>query len=192
MCKNSYIAFLFFTLFAVSCTSAIRFTSNKINSQKSDLVKSREDKTNSTQKKQSANSIKQKKQYFGFDNSLNDFEQLVINESKKWIGTPYKYGGNDRSGIDCSGFVKNVYSEVGFDLPRTAENQYEFSSPIRLSSANVGDLVFFEKNKKITHVGIYLGGESFIHSSTSRGVILSNLSDKWYKEHFHSVGRIKF
>jgi len=112
----------------------------------------------------------------------------VINS---WIGTPYKFGGESRTGADCSGFVKAVYSEVyGIALPRTSEAMLEASQGINPDQLRPGDLVFFEISRKNFHVGIYTGGRRFAHASEKKGVIISSLDEPYYVRTFIKAGRI--
>ena len=106
---------------------------------------------------------------------LNKYSNRIINIAERWLGVPYLYGGNTKSGVDCSGFVKNVYNDVGVNLPRTSEQQFQFVIPTK--NPEVGDLVFFKKNNKINHVGIYLGENNIIHSAISKGVIVQSIKD---------------
>ncbi|MDR0927934.1 MAG: C40 family peptidase [Ignavibacteria bacterium] len=101
--------------------------------------------------------------------TINANSYKIISIAQKWLGTPYLYGGNTKSGVDCSGFVKNIYSEIGINLPRTSAQQFQFAIPTK--SPAVGDLVFFKKKGKINHVAIYLGNDRIIHSSINKGVI---------------------
>jgi cell wall-associated NlpC family hydrolase len=110
------------------------------------------------------------------------------------IGTPYKFGGMTVSGFDCSGFVIAVYREVYEDvrLPRTSANMWKAGRPVSLSAARPGDLVFFKGGAfgAIDHVGIYMGDNRFAHSSSSSGVIYSNLSETYYSRRFAGVRRM--
>lgn len=105
----------------------------------------------------------------------------------RFIGTPYKWGGNDlQSGIDCSGFVQKLYGGIGLSLPRTAAEQAMVGTPItRLEHLQPGDRLYFwdAKRGKIGHTGIYLGNGHFVHSSSGRrGVATDSLHDpKWRK-----------
>jgi cell wall-associated NlpC family hydrolase len=108
----------------------------------------------------------------------------VANYSLNFIGTPYVWGGNDvRNGIDCSGFVKKMYGEIGVQLPRTAAEQAMVGMSItRLEQLQSGDRLYFwsSKRNKIGHTGIYMGNGYFVHSSTGHaGVATDYLTPKW-------------
>ena len=115
-------------------------------------------------------------------------------EARKWIGTRYKYGGQSRKGTDCSGMVMVIFDEVaGIKLPRDSRSQQQFCKPVKKDKLAPGDLVFFSTGKnssRVSHVGLYIGKGDFIHASTSSGVIVSNLSQKYYATHYHSGGRV--
>jgi cell wall-associated NlpC family hydrolase len=102
-----------------------------------------------------------------------------------WLGTPYVYGGNTKSGTDCSGFVSSVYMEKErMSIPRTTKDEFNIGKTVNKSSLIVGDLVFFGKQgdtKNVNHVGIYVGGGNFIHASTSLGVTVTPLSDSYWQ-----------
>jgi lipoprotein Spr len=111
-----------------------------------------------------------------------------------WYGTPYHYGGSTRNGIDCSAFTFLLMSSVyGIaSLPRTAREQYLASHHIHREELQEGDLVFFHtlgKHRAVTHVGVYLRNNKFIHASVS-GVMISDLNDGYYNKHFIGAGRI--
>lgn len=112
---------------------------------------------------------------------------------ESWYGTPYLYGGCTKQGVDCSCFVGNVYKTVyNITLKRTARDMQAASTPVSKGSLKEGDLVFFtNSNGKVSHVGIYLKDDMFAHSSTSRGVMVSRLSDKYWAAHFYKGGRVK-
>ena len=118
----------------------------------------------------------------------------LVSEALAWLGTPYRYGGATREGTDCSGMVMAVYEKVsGLKLPRKSAKQQEYCLAVTAEEAAEGDLVFFTTSKnhgRVNHVGLYIGGGSFVHASTSRGVIVSRLSEEYYKRHFHSIGRV--
>lgn len=111
-----------------------------------------------------------------------------------WYGTPYRYGGTTRDGIDCSAFsfllLSSVYGVAS--LPRTSKEQYETSRRIRRDELQEGDLVFFHtlgKRRLVTHVGVYLRNNKFIHASVS-GVMISDITDGYYNKHFVGAGRV--
>lgn len=112
----------------------------------------------------------------------------------KWYGTNYRLGGSDKSGIDCSGFAQKLYGEVyGIDLLRTAMEQFANCKRIRKSNdAEEGDLVFFKvhSKKRITHVGVYLANNYFIHASSSGGVMISNLNEEYWHKYYAGCGRV--
>jgi murein DD-endopeptidase / murein LD-carboxypeptidase len=110
-----------------------------------------------------------------------------------WYGSPYKYGGCQKSGVDCSCFVSILYSQVfSHDLARTAGDMFKQCDKIAGKEAREGDLVFFKINdERITHVGIYLKNDFFAHASTSKGVVLSSLNEAYYKKYFFCAGKLK-
>ena len=116
-------------------------------------------------------------------------EDLVA-EALTWLGTPYRYGGSSRSGTDCSGFTMAIFSQFGYSLIHGARDQYAQSTPVTFQERDIGDLVFFDWGYGISHVGIYLGGGTFIHSSTSSGVIISSLYENYYANGYVGAGRI--
>lgn len=118
----------------------------------------------------------------------------LLKEADRWIGVPYLYGGNDKEGVDCSGFVLQVYkTALGIMLPRNSAKQQEFATITSRDRLREGDLVFFtvRGGKNVGHVGIYIGDGRMIHASSSKGVIISPLSQKYYVDNFHSCGHIE-
>ena len=120
----------------------------------------------------------------------------VIVTSKTYLGVPYRYGGQTRSGMDCSGFICTVFQEaVGETLPRQSSSIY--SSVMKISDAQrqPGDLVFFSVygNDRVGHVGIYLGNDEFIHAASDgpkTGVIISKLSENYWRRNYIGAGRV--
>ncbi|MEH6306475.1 NlpC/P60 family protein [Olivibacter sp. CPCC 100613] len=110
-----------------------------------------------------------------------------------WIGTPYAYGGTTKNGVDCSGFAAMLMSEIyGKNLPRSSEDQADAIKRKYEKQLKEGDLVFFSfGSSRINHVGIYLHNGKFVHASTSKGVIISNLKDSWYYKSFKRAGTVK-
>ena len=127
----------------------------------------------------------------GIEREEGDNEALY-DAIQSWIGTPYRYGGTTKAGIDCSGFVGNIYQEVyNKKLQRVANDMQQDCTLISRSELKEGDLVFFTNSKgRVSHVGIYLKNDIFAHSSTSRGVIISRLGDSYWSKHFYKGGRV--
>ncbi|MCM1337401.1 MAG: NlpC/P60 family protein [Candidatus Amulumruptor caecigallinarius] len=125
---------------------------------------------------------------------LSGSERTLISEARQWLGTPYKYGGNTRSGVDCSGFVYHVYrNSLDISLPRNSARQHDYCSKVKREDLATGDLVFFATNKgsrSVSHVGLYVGDNKMIHASTRRGVIVQDLSDDYYKKAYVGAGRV--
>jgi lipoprotein Spr len=115
----------------------------------------------------------------------------------KWLKTPYKYGGNDEKGIDCSGFIQRLLSDVyNIQVPRTSAQQF-FTKNVEpfhdKTYFSEGDLVFFctVPGNPISHVGMYLHNRYFINASTSSGVSLASLDDPYWKKRFVAAGRVR-
>ena len=128
----------------------------------------------------------------GLKCNSSDNEQLY-NTVNSWLGVPYRYGGTDRNGIDCSAFVGTVVRQVyGKNLHRTANDMLSDVTLIHKNQLREGDLLFFTNSKgKVSHVGIYLKDGLFAHSSTSAGVCVSRIDDTYWSRHFYRGGRIK-
>ena len=108
-----------------------------------------------------------------------------------WIGTPYRFGGSSKKGIDCSAFTKELYSQVfNMDIERNSRDIFSMVSPVKRDELKEGDLVFFKiHSRRISHVGIYLGNNRFAHAS-SRGVAINSLDDAYYNRYFYRGGRM--
>jgi cell wall-associated NlpC family hydrolase len=112
----------------------------------------------------------------------------VVGVAMRYLGVPYVWGGASPSGFDCSGFVMYVYSQVGVSLPHNAAMQYGYGTPVSRSDLQAGDLVFFDG---LGHVGIYIGGGSFIHAPHTGDVVkISSLGDSWYASTYVGARRL--
>lgn len=125
--------------------------------------------------------------------------QKVITAARSYIGTPYKYGGTTRSGMDCSGLLLNAFNTIKVTLPRTSEAQSKVGVQIKkMSDLQPGDLVFFatgKKKRKITHVGLVTERKGkdnikFIHASSSLGVVETNIYQDYYTKRFRGARRV--
>lgn len=121
-------------------------------------------------------------QSVALDPSGADMSRKVVQYAFEYMGVPYVWGGNTRSGIDCSGFVKAVFTRLGISLPRTAREQYTVGRPVRWGELAPGDRLYFvTKGSTIDHTGIYIGGGRFIHASGShRSVVVSSVTEPKY------------
>lgn len=128
--------------------------------------------------------------------SASDCRNKFISQAKQYIGTPYVWGGYNKAGMDCSGFVYASALNSGLKpLPRTAKAIHSVAEKIPVNSLEPGDLVFFrtDTNESVCHVGIYLGKKEFIHCASAgrrTGVIVSKLNESYWKRNFLSAGRI--
>ncbi|TFF33548.1 C40 family peptidase [Mucilaginibacter psychrotolerans] len=115
----------------------------------------------------------------------------LFNFVHDWIGTPYRFGGSSRKGIDCSAFTKQLYSDVfNLTIRRSSRDIFSMVNPVSKDDLKEGDLVFFKiHSRRISHVGIYLGNNRFAHAS-SRGVAISSLDDAYYSRYFFKGGRM--
>ena len=116
----------------------------------------------------------------------------IVAKAKQYLGVPYKWGGSDPSGFDCSGFVYYVLRSLGINVSRTQTAMYSQGTPVEKSKLKPGDVVFFENTYKagLSHVGIYVGGGQFIHAPSSGKVVsYSNLNGEYYVAHYYGAVR---
>lgn len=110
-----------------------------------------------------------------------------------WYGVPYKYGGCQKAGVDCSCFTNLLYEKV-YDkrIARSAADMFKSCDEISLQDAKTGDLVFFKiGGNTISHVGVYIKNKLFVHASNSKGVIINSLDEAYYKKYFFCAGKLK-
>jgi len=109
-----------------------------------------------------------------------------------WYGTPYHLGGTTKKGVDCSAFSQFLFASVyGLGIPRTAREQYNLTNRISRTELKEGDLIFFNTHGGISHVGVYLQNNKFVHAATSGGVMISDIFDEYWARRFVGVGRLK-
>ncbi|HEX6996638.1 MAG TPA: C40 family peptidase [Gammaproteobacteria bacterium] len=108
------------------------------------------------------------------------------------VGVPYRYGGADpREGFDCSGLVFYTYARAGLEVPRTSQELFKSARKIALREVNAGDLMFFQDQEKLSHVGIYVGDGLFVHAPASgRTVSVASIDSPYYRQHLVAVGRL--
>jgi len=108
----------------------------------------------------------------------------IVQLAESYLGAPYKAGGSDPSGFDCSGFVMYVYKKAGYRLPRTTKDQYDSLKPVK--KPKKGDLVFFSiDGNHIDHVGLYIGNFKFIHApSSGKTIEIANLRNDYWKKRY--------
>jgi hypothetical protein len=120
---------------------------------------------------------------------LTNYELLRFLD--EWYGVPYRYGGSTKKGIDCSAFSAEMMHVVfGTQMPRTAKEQYLLCTPLTKEELREGDLVFFNTSGGISHVGIFLMNNKFVHASTSNGVMISDLDEAYFTKRFLGGGRL--
>jgi len=115
----------------------------------------------------------------------------IFNIAQGFLGTPYRFGGGDPSGFDCSGLVQFTHMNAGINVPRTAAAQYKAAHPVTRSELRPGDVIFFRMHwRKISHVGIYAGQGRFIHApSSGKQVEFSSLNEPYWQNRMVKTGR---
>ncbi len=129
-----------------------------------------------------------------FDGNISKSISEILKDAEKYLGAPYKFGGNTSSGFDCSGFALKVFEENDYQLPRRSSDQAGAGKKIDIREVKPGDLLFFSTagGDRVSHVGIVhdIGNDGevkFIHASTTKGVIISSLNEVyWNKAYLHA------
>jgi lipoprotein Spr len=145
-------------------------------------------------KKETASSSLKKK----YAEKLGVSESAITNQKlyqfiNDWYGVPYKYAGKDKGGIDCSGLTSTLYNIVyQKKISPTTKILVDEVKPISASDLKEGDLVFFNiDSKNASHVGVYLQNNKFVHASSKKGVMISDLNEPYFKKYFMKAGRVK-
>ena len=117
---------------------------------------------------------------------------VLLKNIEYWWGTKYCMGGSNETCTDCSGFSMNIMRDVyAVNIPRTAQEQYDNCEHIKTRELQQGDLVFFKTSKgRISHVGIYVANNKFVHASVSSGVMISDLNEEYWKQRYKGAGRV--
>ncbi len=118
-------------------------------------------------------------------------KKMLMAEFRKWKGTPHVMGGNTRKGVDCSGFIHQMYKRVfGVAVPRSTKLLMGAGGRIKKSQLRPGDIVLFKPPTYLRHVGIYVGNNKFIHASKSKGITLTDLNNSYWKKCYYSSRRV--
>ena len=182
--KFLVIAFLFSTNFLSS--------QNQTQAEESSYFEMLTDKIKSFYPNEESKTKETSKQ----EGNITERLSILLNYAKTFIGTPYVFGGTSHRGIDCSSFVQKAFSALGIELPRVSASQANQGSKVSLSDVRAGDLLFFSRGGgRISHVAIVdhindLGEIFFIHSASSKGVVIGSLNDKYWASKFKKAVRI--
>lgn len=191
--KNIFTIFIFSTLFFTGC-------SYKSSEEVVDMSSYKNKKLEHTPYKNTQKNTKisktQKNDFFKkYTNQNYTSKKQVLNNElfdfySQWEGVRYKLGGNNKSGIDCSGFIQKAFKEkFDLEIPRTTVSQSKVGKEINKNELEVGDLVFF-KTGRTNHVGIYIDNGKFMHASTKIGVTISDLQNEYFKKSYWKAQRI--
>lgn len=167
--------FAFWCLFLISCSPAVRYSN--IEAIEPTAIKLE---------------IKETPKNRSF-NSEAEVQNVLVKEITNYLGIPYRKGGSDEGGIDCSAFVCLIFKNVfNIELPRTSYEQFKLGKLITaFDSLKAGDLMFFNTTGKVaSHVGIYIGNDLFAHASVKAGVSISSIYDTYYRKRFNGAKRI--
>jgi lipoprotein Spr/probable lipoprotein NlpC len=130
-------------------------------------------------------STKANKNYTFYNEDNSAILKNLLAHYQQWKGARYRLGGLSKSGVDCSGFVYLTYLQrFNLELPRTTINQIRAGRKIPKGKLQTGDLVFFKTKPRVRHVGIYLDDNKFMHASSSRGVMISSLKNRYWEKRY--------
>jgi len=125
-------------------------------------------------------------------NQGRDLGERAAGIALQQVGVPYRYGGSNRNGFDCSGLVHFSYGKAGKRVPRTTGQLWSSTSTVARNELQMGDLLFFKINGKMSHVGVYVGGQRFVHApSSGRTVSVESLTSPYYASAMIRAGRPK-
>jgi probable lipoprotein NlpC len=194
---------LFFALFVgtiifTSCSGPKKITGSKKARNAPETTTKRGDKGNEKLPEIVDNPIEEIDMRPDKKEKSSDKTEKVISTARTFIGTPYKYGGMTRSGMDCSGLLINSFTVVKVNLPRSSEAQSKVGTQVKMNDLKPGDLVFFatgNKKNEITHVGLVTDVKAkdnvkFIHASSKLGVVETNLFAEYYQKRFRVARRV--
>lgn len=182
---------LFFSLFLYSCTP-VRQTSHQTPKAEDRPTRQENNVSTTKPKPREERNTTNNDIYVESMKFLKSYASDMTDYCVTWVGTPHRMGGTTRDGVDCSGFVCNVYQDVyGIKLPRNSgKMEQECVLHSNKKQLKEGDLIFFGKNN-VNHVAIFIKDDKFVHTSSSKGVIVSSLEEKYWKENYRSCGRPK-
>lgn len=171
-------------MFLVSCSSSVRFSSTA-KEYEEERISTRKIAISHTKNSTDNTAITIDK------STLSKKQARLLEAAETWLGVPYRFGGLDRNGIDCSGLMYSVFSSIGEVLPRTSQEQFMIGEEVEFENMAVGDLLFFNTTANgVSHVGMFAGGSEFIHASTSRGVVRESINEPYFVRRYVSSKRI--
>lgn len=123
--------------------------------------------------------------------SSAEIKSALLSEYSQWKGTRYRWGGSSHKGVDCSALMQHIFSaSLHKYLPRTTFEQIKNGMRVGKGELKAGDLVFFHTKPGVRHVGVYLGNSEFMHASSSKGVTISSLSNRFWETHYETARRL--
>jgi len=180
ICSRYYRLIICFGLILISCASQPRFRSEPVEQKRSRAVL--EEETQNTEETQSS----------GDEGKSSVDLKKMGNIIDSYLGSPYKLGGETKTGMDCSGLVVAVYRQyAGFKLPHDTQKLFKLVKRVDKENLSYGDLVFFSDGWfGISHVGIYIGSGKFVHTSPELGVIISPLDEDYFSKRYAGARRV--